>query len=100
YERRVAAAMRSDKWAGARLGDRELHIWGTPFYESPLRKAKRTLHEAVLRKRVMSAYDLSAPRLAEAVAEIVRYRPQLIVGYTNSLHLIARYALETGAKLP
>jgi phenylacetate-CoA ligase len=100
YENRIAAAMRSDRWAGARLGERELHIWGTPFNETAVKRLKRTVHEAVLRKRMVSAYDLSERRLAAAVDEIVRYRPHCIVGYTNSLYHVARYALETGRSLP
>lgn len=100
YESRIAAAMRSDAWAGARLGDRELHLWGTPFGETVLKRGKRALHEIVLRRKMVSAYDLSEPRLAAALDAIVRYRPQLVVGYTNSLYHTARYALELGRTLP
>lgn len=100
YERRVAAAMRSDRWAGGRLGDKELHIWGDPFGEALPKRLKRALHEAVLRKKMICAYDLSEARLAVALDEIVRYRPALIVGYTNALYHTARYALSVGRSLP
>ncbi|WP_437778718.1 phenylacetate--CoA ligase family protein [Sorangium sp. So ce1097] len=101
YERRVAAAMRSDRWAGARLGDRELHLWGTALLgETLAKKAKRSLHEAVLRKKMISAFDLSDRRLAAFLDEIARYRPQLIVGYTGALYQAARYALAEGRALP
>ncbi|XYH96963.1 phenylacetate--CoA ligase family protein [Sorangium sp. So ce1128] len=100
YERRVAAAMRSDRWAGARLGDRELHLWGTQFGETLAHKAKRSLHEAILRKKMISAFDLSDQRLAALLDEIARYRPQLIVGYTSALYQAARYALSEGRALP
>ena len=60
YERRIAAAMRSDGWAGARLGDRELHLWSAVLVSETLaKKAKRSLHEAILRKKMISAFDLS-----------------------------------------
>ncbi|WP_437926606.1 phenylacetate--CoA ligase family protein [Sorangium sp. So ce291] len=100
YERRVAAAMRSDGWAGARLGDRELHFWGTQLGETLAHKAKRSLHEAILRKKMISAFDLSDQRLAALLDEIARYRPQLIVGYTSALYQAARYALSEGRALP
>ena len=100
YERRVAAAMRSDGWAGARLGDRELHLWGTQFGETLAHKAKRSLHEAILRKKMISAFDLSDRRLAALLDELARYRPQLIVGYTSALYQVARQALSEGRALP
>ncbi|KYF89320.1 capsule biosynthesis protein CapK [Sorangium cellulosum] len=100
YERRVAAAMRSDGWAGARLGDRELHLWSTQFGETLAKKAKRSLHEAILRKKMVSAFDLSEARFAALLDEIARYRPQLIVGYTSALYHAARYALAEGRALP
>ncbi|WP_437973282.1 phenylacetate--CoA ligase family protein [Sorangium sp. So ce295] len=101
YEHRIAAAMRSDGWAGARVGDKELHIWGIPLaYEGPLKRRKRELHEAILRKKYVCAFDLSERRLAAVVDEIVRYQPRLIIGYTGPLYHTARFALETGRKLP
>lgn len=101
YERRMAAALRADAWTGTRIGDKELHIWGIPTKgESRWKKAKRTLHEAVQRKKVVSAWDLAEAQLAGVVDEIVRYRPSLVVGYTSPLYYTARYAVETGRKLP
>ncbi|WP_438006294.1 phenylacetate--CoA ligase family protein [Sorangium sp. So ce321] len=100
YERRVAAAMRSDGWAGGRLGDRELHFWGAQFGETLAHKAKRSVHEAILRKKMISAFDLSDQRLAALLDEIARYRPQLIVGYTSALYQAARHALSGGRALP
>ncbi|MGK4001020.1 phenylacetate--CoA ligase family protein [Sorangium sp. So ce1036] len=100
YERRIAAAMRADGWAGARLGDREVHFWGVQIGETLLKKAKRSLHAVVLRKKMICAYDLSERRLAAVLDEIARYRPQLVVGYTNALYQAARYALAAGRPLP
>ncbi|AUX48351.1 capsule biosynthesis protein CapK [Sorangium cellulosum] len=100
YERRVAAAMRSDGWAGARLGDRELHLWGTPLGETLSKRVKRSLHEAVLRKKMICAYDLSERRLAAVLDDIVHYRPAFVVGYTNALYQAARYAIASGRALP
>jgi phenylacetate-CoA ligase len=100
YELRMAAAMRSDGWAGARLGDRELHLWGAPILEGPLGRVKRTLYEAVLRKKLISAFDMSEQRLDRLLDDIACHRPAVIVGYTSSLAHVARYALETGRELP
>ncbi|WP_437278323.1 phenylacetate--CoA ligase family protein [Sorangium sp. So ce375] len=101
YERRIAAAMRSDGWAGGRLGDRELHLWSTTLVsETLVKKAKRSIHEAILRRKMISAFDLSDRGLAALLDGIARYRPQLIVGYASALHHAARYALSEGRELP
>ncbi|WP_437278634.1 phenylacetate--CoA ligase family protein [Sorangium sp. So ce375] len=100
YECRSAAALRSDAWAGGRIGDKELYIWGIPTLEPRWKKAKRTLHEALIRKKTVSAWNLSEERLAGVVDEIWRYQPALVVGYTSPLYYTARYAVETGRRLP
>ncbi|WP_437589752.1 phenylacetate--CoA ligase family protein [Sorangium sp. So ce1000] len=100
YECRSAAALRSDAWAGGRIGDKELYVWGIPTLEPRWKKAKRTLHEALIRKKTVSAWNLSEERLAGVVDEIRRYEPNLVVGYTSPLYYTARYALETGHRLP
>ncbi|AUX48868.1 capsule biosynthesis protein CapK [Sorangium cellulosum] len=100
YEHRSAAALRADRWAGAEIGQRELYIWGIPPVEPRWKKWKRQLHEAAIRKKTVSAFNLSEARLAEVVDEIFRYQPNIIVGYTNPLYYTARYALDTGRKLP
>ncbi|WP_437326533.1 phenylacetate--CoA ligase family protein [Sorangium sp. So ce381] len=100
YECRSAAALRSDAWAGGRIGDKELYIWGIPTLEPRWKKAKRTLHEALIRKKTVSAWNLAEERLAGVVDEIRRYQPNLVVGYTSPLYYTARYALETGHRLP
>lgn len=101
YEIRIAAAMRADGWAGARLGERELHLWGVPLAPEPaLQRAKRAAHQALLRKKTVSAFDLSEARLAQLVDDIARYRPRVIIGFTTALFHVARYALEVGKRLP
>jgi phenylacetate-CoA ligase len=101
YEVRIAAAMRADGWAGARLGEQELHVWGTSIVrESLLRRVKRAAHQAVLRKKIMSSFDLSEARLAAIAAEIASAQPRLLVGYVTPLYHVARYVLETGAETP
>lgn len=101
YEIRIAAAMRADGWAGARLGEKELHVWGVPLTpETALQRAKRAAHQLLLRKKMVSAFDLTEARLAQLVGDLVRYRPRVIIGFTTALFHLARYALEAGRRLP
>ena len=101
YEARIAAAMRADGWAGARPGDRELHLWSRATSpESGLVRMKKRLHEAVLRKRMVCAWDLGEEQLSGLFDEIEAYRPRILVGYTTPLYHLSRYALSVGRKLP
>jgi phenylacetate-CoA ligase len=100
YERRMAAATRADRWAGGEIGEKEAHVWGIVFDEAPLSRVKRTLHEALLRKKMLCAFDLSERRLGEVLDALVRYEPRLVVGYTSPLYHVARHALASGRVLP
>ncbi|MDC0749467.1 glycosyltransferase [Polyangium mundeleinium] len=101
YERRVAAALRADGWAGAALGEKELHVWGRPPGEKKgFATAKRAVHEAFWRRKYVSTFHLRADRLADTVREIVDYAPRVVVGYTTPLFLLARAALEHGITIP
>ena len=100
YERRVAAATRADRWAGGELGEKEAHVWGIVFDEAPFKRVKRSLHEAVQRKKMLCAFDLSEERLDEVLDSIVRFEPRLVVGYTSPLYHVARHALAQHRVLP
>ncbi|MDI1477030.1 glycosyltransferase [Polyangium sp. y55x31] len=101
YERRVAGALRADGWAGAELGEKELHVWGRPPGEKKgLATTKRAVQETLWRRKYVSTFHLRADRLAETVREIVDYAPRVVVGYTTPLFLLARAALEHGIEIP
>ena len=101
YEHRIAAAMRADGWAGAKLGEPEVHVWGAALGdESAARRMKKLAHEILLRKRMLNAFDLSAARLEVVVDTIARTKPGVVIGYTNPLYAVARFALASGKRLP
>jgi phenylacetate-CoA ligase len=101
YELRVAAATRADRWAGAELGEREAYVWGIPTGDEPAwKRLKRRAHEAIQRREMLCAFDLTEARLAEVVARLARIAPRIVVGYANPLHAVARFALARGLRLP
>jgi phenylacetate-CoA ligase len=101
YELRVAGMMRSNRWAGADFGDKELHIWSRSFGEVPKKEMyKRAVHTAVLRQKYISAFDLRIDKMDEMVREIREYEPRVIISYSTPLYMLARYALERGIQLP
>jgi phenylacetate-CoA ligase len=100
YEWRVAAAARADRWAGWDWGRRQFYIWGLPLMPEPrLRKLKRRLHERLLNRRIVSSFAFTDRVLEGYAAEYNKFRPAVVVGYTNALYEFARFCLDRGLKL-
>ena len=89
----VAAKWRATRWWGVDIGDRELVVWGSPI-EIGAQDRIRHLRDAVMRTRLLPAFDMSAKSLDEFVATIRRTRPAMLFGYPSSLALIAKHALQ------
>jgi phenylacetate-coenzyme A ligase PaaK-like adenylate-forming protein len=100
YERRVAAAMRGDGWAGWRMCGGEFYIWVVALLpESGLIRRKKQLHHASLRREIANSFDLSAERIEGMVRRYNRQRPRVVVGYANAIYEFARYVREADLKL-
>lgn len=100
YERRMAAAMRGDRWAGWRLCAPELYIWGTNLLpQEPLRRLKTKLHFAALRRAALSSFELSESTIRRAVEYCNRARPRAIIGYANAVYEFARSVEATGLEV-
>lgn len=101
YERRIAAAIRANRWAGAEIGHREVHVWGRPPGErAGLHTWKRALEQWVWRHKFVSSFHLRQDKLAETFRSIGSYAPRVIVGYTTPLYLLARAAIEERLVMP
>lgn len=101
YERRVAAAMRGDSWAGWRLCGEEFYIWGAPLMaECGAIRWKKRLHHAALRRQVVNSFEQLTPG---AIAAIVRrynqQSPRVVIGYANAVYEFARYVQQAGLRL-
>lgn len=100
YERRVAAAMRGDGWAGWRLCGGEFYIWGVNLMpERGLARLKKQLHHASLRRAAINSFELEAERIESTVRQYNRRHPRVVVGYANSVYEFARYVKEAGLRL-
>lgn len=92
YERRMAVMMRGYGWAGWKLGVKRLDVWGTDLGSpSVFRRWKTQLYDRALGRRVLSCFEMTADNLGAYVAEIDRYRPEVIVGYTSALEAMATW---------
>ena len=92
YERRMAVMMRGYGWAGWRPGVKRLDVWGTELgVQSIPRRIKTKAFDAAMGRRVLSCFEMHRDNIGEFVAEIDRYRPAVIVGYTGALETMAAW---------
>lgn len=96
YERRVAVMFRGYGWAGARLGQRTLYLWGQA---SGRRSAKDVLHQAAFHRRTLNAFTMSEAQMPRYVAAINRYKPEVIVSYVAPIVKLAEWATANGQRL-
>lgn len=93
-----ACGMRSNFWAGYRLGERIACLYGNPERElSGTRKLKALLRrKLVQRTEVLNLLDL-APEAMLAFADRLRRRPPAILwGHAHGLYLLARFYEKQG----
>ncbi|MEI8314487.1 MAG: phenylacetate--CoA ligase family protein [Verrucomicrobiota bacterium] len=96
YEWRLAVSQRGYSWAGCEDGARQFYLWGEPIGTPPWpARLKTKLHNAFLRRRLVSSFRLTTDALHRCVAEINGFRPLTIIGYTNALALLAQHILDT-----
>jgi phenylacetate-CoA ligase len=91
HDRRTAAWHRGYAWAGAAPGTKQLYLWGVPLGDRPCWKRwKDDLYNRLYRRRVLNSFDLNEEQVPGLLRQLNRYRPEIIVAYTNSLYVLAR----------
>ena len=91
----VAAKWRATRWWDVDIGDREIVVWGSPI-ELGAQDRLREIRDALMRSRLLPAFDMSEESLDSYLKTIRRYRPAMLFGYPSSLAAIARHALKRG----
>jgi phenylacetate-CoA ligase len=79
-----AAKLRSRRWWGLDIGDREFDIWGNPVELSRAGRV-RAWKDGLLNLRSVSAYDLSSGTLRRWVDLLAAYRPHFFYVYPSAL---------------
>ena len=87
----VAAKWRATRWWDVDMGDSEIVIWGSPI-ELGVQDWMRRARDSVFRTRLLSAFEMSEPKLDEFVELICRVRPRILFGYPSALARIAQHA--------
>lgn len=96
YERRVAVMHRGYGWAGARLGERTLYLWGLPA-QPPL---KDRLFHAAFNRRMRNVFTLDEAEMARIAELMARFRPATVVGYVAPVARLAEWLLARGRRVP
>ena len=91
-EIRTADALRSDEWAGARLGMKVAALWGNP---PVARTVKQRLRRLLIDRFVyLDTIDLNERSIETFLAAWRRERPEMLFGHSHSLYMLARYLLD------
>lgn len=93
-----AARMRGHEWIGVRRGQREMYFWGSPIELSKQDRVKR-VRDWLINDGLTDGFALSPERVAEYYKYWLKWRPQCIFGYPNSLRLMAVMAEPQGLDL-
>ena len=101
YDWRVAAKDRAYSWAGWRLGEPALYLWGAPVGSVSRRQALKTrAYEAVQRQLIVNTFSQSDELWNDTYSRALKFRPVLVVGYVSSLEAFAEYLRRTKRTLP
>ena len=86
-----AARIRTHRWFGVDIGDRETFLWGSPIELNGTDRIKQA-RDWLLNHRLLNAFDMSPPRMDRYLATIERDRPACLFGYPSTLALLAEHA--------
>lgn len=86
---RKASVVRNQRWAGIEPGDRIMRLWGSPLDVQHGSDLRGRLHGWFTRSRLLSAYDMSRPRMREYLDAIATWRPRLLISYPSVLEELA-----------
>ena len=96
YERRIAVMWRGYGWAGARLGQRALYLWGTSLGQQ---KTKDRLYHAAFNRCVLNSFVMSESNMAAYADAIDGFRPEVIVSYVGPLVKLAQWLEARGRRV-
>ncbi|MEZ4368686.1 MAG: hypothetical protein R2939_20785 [Kofleriaceae bacterium] len=96
---RDADRWRGYGWAGYRVGDRALHYWGAAAAPAPrLARAWAQLDHALKRDRYLDCGRGDPAALDAVVATVERFRPHVLVAFSQAAARLARHVIATGRR--
>lgn len=94
-QRRTAMMYRGYGWAGAAPGTKQLFLWGRHVGPvSRFRQWKAALHQRFDRQKKLSCFEMTPETMRRYLGILNRYRPDVLIAYTNPLYEFARFLAE------
>ncbi|MCP4642076.1 MAG: phenylacetate--CoA ligase family protein [bacterium] len=91
-----AARLRAWEWAGYRLGHPTATLWASRWEIERLQSFQGRLRTFFNREMTLEACNLSDAVFAQHVERLRRYRPRVLYGVANAMHLLTQYCLDNG----
>lgn len=88
-ERRNAAAIRSDRWAGWQLGLKRASLWGNPHLPKTFKQIVR--HHLLDRTIYLDTMALNDQTMGAFISIWKAERPKAIFGHAHSIYMFAKY---------
>lgn len=86
-----AARMRTHRWFGVDVGDRELYLWGSPIELRRSDRVKRA-RDRLFNQCLLDAFDMSSERLDAYLDAFDHFRPVSLFGYPSSITRFVEHA--------
>lgn len=91
-EMRIAAAFRSDRWAGWEMGMKKAAIWGNPPVADTI---KKKIRNALLDRLIyLDTMNLNEKSMTNFVELYRSYKPSIIFGHSHSIFIFAKFIQE------
>ena len=87
---------RTRRWADVRFGDRMASFHGQPIVPASQRGGPYWRRNLAFNQLYFSVYHLNDDTVDAYAAELARFSPQVVAGYTSAVHRIARHLLDRG----
>jgi phenylacetate-CoA ligase len=96
---RDATRWRGFGWAGYRMGDKAVHVWGTSAASSSLARRLKISIDRTLRRDVYVDCTVRSPEQLRAMATTIRReRPHAIAGFAQAIADLARFVNAEGLR--
>ncbi len=91
----MAAAYRSWGWAGYRLGDKMLYLWGAT-QDLNYNSMNDKFRNKMLRIKKLNTNPLTKEKMNNHIDIIRKFKPKIINSYSSSAYEMSKYVLEKG----
>ena len=92
-DRRVAATIRHNRWAGWDIGDKVAALWGAPRDVGSGSLGTRLRASVIERRLFFDASAIDESGMRGLARDLVRYQPKVLMGYANALALFAQFVV-------